>query len=132
MAAFRGKDVVVKYNAVNISGEGRSVSFEQSSETLDDTVYGDANRTKIAGLLDGSGSFEAIDSTGDFTAAWDQILPGTSATMLIQPEGTASTKRQLSFTAVVTTRSISFPYDDLVTFSMAFEISGVVDETNQT
>lgn len=131
MAAFRGKNVVVEFNSVNISGDGRSVSYEETADTLDDTKYGQDNRTKQASLLDGSGSFEGLDSTGAWTAAWQEIQPGASATMAIRPEGTGAGLREVTFTAVVTSRSLELPYDDLASFSMSFEISGAVVEGTQ-
>ena len=129
MPAYRGKDLEVDFNSVAIQGDGRSISYEESADILDDTTYGDTNRTKQAGLLDGSGSFEALDSTGDWSAAWEAIDPGQSATMDIYPEGNTSLNRKVSFTAVIASRSISFPYDGLATFSMNFEISGAVTES---
>lgn len=127
MAEYRGKDVQVLFNSVDISGSGRSISLEASADTHDDTVYGADNRTKIAGLTDGSGSFEGLDSVGDWTAAWDEIVPGAKATMSIYPEGpTPTSNRAITFSAVVTARSLDLPYDDLATFSMSFEIDGAV------
>lgn len=65
MPHYRGKDVVVTFNAVVISGDGRSASLKQSADALDDTTYGVDEKTKLAGLEDGSGSFAGLDSTGD-------------------------------------------------------------------
>ena len=128
MPAFRGRDVVVTFNAVDISGDGRSTSYEQTADILDDTTYGADDRTKQGGLRDGSGSMEALDTSGNWSAAWDEIIPGTSATMIIYPEGNATGERRLSFTAVIGNRSVTWPYDDLATLSMSFEISGGVTE----
>jgi hypothetical protein len=128
MPAFRGKDLLVNFDSQDISGDGRSVSYEESADILDDTTYGDDNRTKQAGLLDGSGSFEALDQTGSWSAGWQAIAPGTSGTMIIYPEGNTSTKRTATFTAVIGSRSVDFPYDGLATLSMSFEISGAVVE----
>ncbi len=85
--AFRGKDVKVLMNAVDVSGDGRNVSFEQSADALDSTAYGDDARNYIPGLLDGQGSFEALDMSGAWAAGWDELLPGSSATMVIYPTG---------------------------------------------
>lgn len=128
MPAYRGKDVVVTFNAVDISGDGRSCSYEQTADILDDTTYGADDRTKQGGLRDGSGSFEGLDVTGDWSAAWEEIVPGTSATMIIYPEGNSAGNRRLSFTAVIGNRALAMPYDDLSTVSMSFEISGGVTE----
>lgn len=132
MPHYRGKDVVVTFNAVVISGDGRSASLKQSADALDDTTYGVDEKTKLAGLEDGSGSFAGLDSTGDWSAVWDEVAVGQTATMLIHPEGTGVGLREVSFTAIVTERDLDWPYDDLATFSMSFEISGAVSETEQT
>jgi len=128
MAHFRGKDVEVIFNAVDVSGDGRSVSYEEKADTLDDTVYGADNRTKLASLLDGSGSLEALDVSGTWASAWSELAPGSSATMVIYPEGNSAANRSVTFTAIITSRSLSMPYDDLATLSVSFEISGAVVE----
>lgn len=128
MPHFRGRDVVVTMGAVDVSGDGRSASLEQSADVLDDTVYGMDERTKIASLEDGSWSLEALDSTGTWGTAWGALAVGETATMTIQPEGAGTGEREISFTAVVTSRSLEMPYDDLVKISASGEISGAVTE----
>lgn len=132
MVAYRGKDVVVTLGGTDISGDGRSIDFEESADALDSSKWGDTRRTKVAGLEDASGSMEALDTTGDWTAAWDQIAVGTEDELVIQPEGAGSGLRQLTCDIIVTGRSISLPYDDLATLSMSFEVSGAVTEDTQS
>ena len=131
MPHYRGRDVVVTFNSVDVSGDGRSVSYEETADILDDTVVGLDNRTKIASLLDGTGTFEALDITGVWGSAWDELKAGNTATMLIHPEGTSGGNRETSFTAIIKSRSLTMPYDDLATVSVGFEISGVVAESTQ-
>lgn len=128
MAAYRGKNLAVEFASTDISGDGRSVNYEESADILDDTTYGLDNHTKQAGLLDGSGSFEALDQSGVWATPWQDIQPGTSGTMVIYPEGNTSGNRSATFTAIISSRSVSFPYDGLATLSMSFEISGAVVE----
>jgi len=132
MPAYRGKNVVVEFGGVDISGDGRSVNYEQSSDPLDTTVYGLDERTKTPGLLDGSGGFEGLDTTGDWTAAWEAIVPGASGTLAIYPEGKTEGQREVTFTAIITNRSLTLPYDELATVSLSFEISGPVSEGTYT
>lgn len=131
MPHYRGRDVEVTFNAVDVSGDGRSASLEQSADVLDDTVYGMDERTKIASLEDGSFSLEALDSTGTWGTAWQELAVGASATMTIRPEGTGAGLREVSFTGVITSRSLEMPYDDLVKISASGEISGAVTESVQ-
>lgn len=128
MAHYRGKDVEVTFGATDVSGDGRSISYEEKADTLDDTVYGATNRTKLASLLDGSGSFESLDVTGDWSTAWAALQPGAEGSLVIFPEGNTAGKRSVTFTAIITSRSLSVPYDDLATLSVSFEISGAVVE----
>lgn len=131
MPAYRGKDVFVSFDGVDISGDGRSISFEESADALDTSAWGDTRRTKIAGLEDASGSYDALDVTGAWSSAWNAIAVGTSGTLIIRPEGTGAGLRELSCTAIITGRDINLPYDDLATLAMAFEVSGAVTEDTQ-
>lgn len=128
MPAYRGKNVQVLFGGVDISGDGRSVSFEESADALDSTTYGDTAREKVPGLLDSSGSLEAIDTTGAWSTAWQAIDPGTSGTLVVYPEGNTSGNRRISCTAIVTGRSLTVPYDDIANFTMSFEVSGAVTQ----
>lgn len=132
MAHYRGKDVIVSFDATNVTSDGRSVSVEQTADTLDDTVYGQDERTKVASLEDGSFSLELLDTTGAWSDAWSNMPVGATGTIVVQPEGAGTGKRQLSFTGVITGRSLELPYEDLAKLSISGEISGVVDETDQT
>jgi len=129
MPAYRGKDLAVVFDTQDVSGDGRSVSFEESGDALDSTTVGMAAREKIAGLTDGSASFEAIDTTGAWAAEWQSMKPGTAGTLDVYPEGNSSGMRKVSAAAIVTARSLSVPYDDVSTVSVSFELSGTVTES---
>ncbi len=131
MPAYRGRDVVVIFAGVDISGDGRSLSYNEVADALDSSKYGLDRKTKIAGLEDGSGTFDGLDSTGDWTAAWEAIAAGAEGTLQIRPEGTGGGNREFSVSAVVTSRSLDTPYDNLSAFSMAFEMSGEPTEGTQ-
>ena len=131
MPHYRGRDVALTYATQDVTSDGRSVSFEQTADTLDDTTYGVDERTKVASLEDGSFSLELLDTTGTWSDAWNALAVGASDTVLIHPEGTGSGKREISFTGVITSRSLELPYEDLAKVSVSGEISGPVTETTQ-
>lgn len=131
MAAYRGADVVVTFAGTDISGDGRSISIEESADALDSSKWGITRRTKVSGLEDASGSLEALDSTGAWSTAWNAIAVGSQDTLVIRPEGTGTGLRELSMNALITARKLELPYDDLSTLSMSFEVSGAVTETTQ-
>ncbi len=132
MPAYRAKDLVVTFAGTDISGDGRSVDYTETADVLDDTSYGDTNKTKQGGLIDGSGTMGALDQTGVWSALWQAIQPGDSGTLVVYPEGNSSGKRKSTFTAVINSRTVRFPYDGLATFDMAFDISGAVIEGTVT
>lgn len=129
MAAYRGKDLSVVFDSQDVSGDGRSVSFEESGDALDSTTVGMDSREKIAGLIDGSASFEAIDTTGAWAAPWQSLKPGTTGTLEVYPEGNSAGLRKISVAAVVTGRTLNVPYDDIATISASFELSGDITES---
>lgn len=128
MPHYRGKNVEVDFASVDVTGDGRSVSYEQTADVLDDTVYGADEKTKIASLEDGSFSLEMLDSTGAWGTAFNALAAGATGTVVIRPEGTGAGLRTVTFTGVITSRSLEFPYDDLAKISVSGEISGAVVE----
>lgn len=130
MPAYRGKDVVVEFDLdsggspADISGDARSVSFSESAEVLDASTYGDNGKVKIVGTVDANGSMNGLDTTGDWSTAWDNIVPGNEGELTIYPEGKASGNRVVTMNVIITERSMELPYDNLATFSMSFEING--------
>ena len=131
MPHYRGRDTVLSFGGTDVTSDGRSVQFEQTADVLDDTVFGQDERTKIASLEDGSFSLELLDTTGAWATAWTTLAAGASGTVLIHPEGTGSGLREVSFTGIITSRSLEMPYDDLAKVSVSGEISGAVTETTQ-
>ena len=126
MAAYRGKNLSVTADATEITGDGRNFTIDESADTLDSTVYGADARGKEIGLTDGTFSFEGLDSTGNWTTAWGNLVPGTSVAFVVYPEGSGTGKRRASFTGIITSRSLSTPYEELSTISVGGEISGTV------
>ena len=100
MAHYRGKDTTVEFSSVDISGDSRTVSYEQTADTLDDTVRGLDNRTKIASLQDGSFSYEALDTTGAWSSEWQAIAVGAVGTFVINPEGAGTGNRTVALVSL--------------------------------
>lgn len=131
MPHYRGRDVEVTFATQDVTSDGRSAQYEQTADTLDDTTYGVDERTKVASLEDGSFSLELLDTTGTWGAAWNALAVGSSDTVVIRPEGTGSGNREVTFTGIITSRSLEMPYEDLAKISVSGEISGPVTEATQ-
>ena len=133
MPSYRGKNLTISVDGVQIEQVGRSFGIDINSPALDSTVYGADARGKEPGLSEGSLSFEGLDQsggnwTGDF---WEALKPGTKAAWVVRPEGAGSGLRELQFTAVITARNLAIPYDDLATLTASADIDGDVTETTQ-
>lgn len=130
MTRYTGHDLAVCWNYA-----GGSVFLEDDFRTLDVTEgVQDANSTAgndtYAGHLptytDASAQLEMVGTTGSGTVHWAKVAPRTSGTLVWFPEGTASTKPKHTAAAYISARDRSYPYADMVTVSLGFQIDGAI------
>jgi hypothetical protein len=128
-----GRLTVLKVGANDISPATKTSTFSGTADVHDTTGYGNTNRTKAGGLIDGkftaSGTYDIGATTG--TPAQLEGKEGTSFSLTRQVAGTGTTKPQEVFTAVLSKMDISAPVDDMVTWSGEWEVSGTVNRTAQ-
>ena len=90
MAVFAATDLVVTIDAVDFSASLAAVTLDNSREQLETTAFGDAARTYIAGLQDGS---VTLSFHQDFAAsAVDETLHaalGTEVAIVVKPTSAA-------------------------------------------
>lgn len=133
MAFKHGKDTVIKVATKDLSAFTDSSELNQSADSHDTTTYGNQGHRKAGGLLDGkftmSGTYDSTAVTGPRAAL--QPLLGTVVAVLRQPEGTASTKPQDSFSALLVGYVETNPVADMIKWSAEFEIDGVVNSAAQ-
>jgi hypothetical protein len=134
MAKIHGKTAVFKVGSNDISAYANDISFKQKADTSDTTTFGQTGHTYIGGLTDGTctvkGIYDNTAVTGPRAAV--QALLGTVVSITYQPEGTAASKAQSMFDAVVSAYEESAPVADVITWSADFQISGDVDDTAQS
>lgn len=123
MAIHKGSEGTVHVGTDAVA-EIRSYSVEETADTLETTSMGDAARTHLASLTSFSGSLDVYWDEVD--TAQIALTVGTSVTIKFYPEGTASSAKYYSGTAIVTgvTRSASF--DGLVEASISVQGTGVL------
>lgn len=128
-----GRLTVLKISTNDISAATKTSTFSGTADVHDTTGYGNTNRTKAGGLVDGkftaSGSYDIGATTG--TPAQLEGKEGTTFAFTRQVAGTGTTKPQEVFSAVLSKMDISAPVDDMVTWSGEWEVSGVVVRTVQ-
>lgn len=128
-----GKLTVLKIGANDIGPSTKTSNFSGSGDVHDSSGYGINNRTKAGGMVDGtftaSGSYDVGATTGTPT-----LLEGKEATSFSitrQVGGAGSGKPQEVFTAILAKFDVSAPFDDMVTWSAEWSVSGPVSRTTQ-
>lgn len=128
MAKYTGKDMVVKFGTVSVSGQGRNLEISQSGDEIDVTTYGSTDKEFITGLADRSATLEVLDDNAS-TLVRNAMRVGSVGSLTWFPQGTASGKPQRSVgTATVTSADESYPYDDAVLISVGLRLNGSVTE----
>jgi predicted secreted protein len=127
MATYSGTDGVIKIGTSGLMGEVKSFSVEQTSDTVEDTVMGDAWRTHKPSLKSWTGSadvlFDPDDTNGQVACAI-----GTQITVSFQVEGNTVGDHKLSGSAIITAKPISTTFDGLVELSITFQGTGALTE----
>lgn len=128
-----GKLTVLKISTNDISAATKTSNFSGSADIHDTSGYGVTSRTKLGGVVDGtftaSGSYDVGATTGTPTLL--EGKEGTSFSFTRQVQGTGTTKPQEVFTAVLAKFDVSAPFDDIVTWSGEWSVSGPVVRTAQ-
>lgn len=123
MAAHKGSEGTVHVGTDAIA-EIRSYSVEETSDTVETTSMGDTARTHLASLTSFSGSIDVFWDEVD--TAQIALTVGTSVTIKFYPEGTASTAKYYTGTAIVTGVSRSASFDGMVEASISVQGTGAL------
>lgn len=130
MATFTGENGAVKIgvdsaNEVAIA-EVRSWTVEHTKDVIEDTVMGDEARTYKSGLHQFTGSMEVVYDSGH-SAASDAFRPDMDDPLYIEFYPNTTTGEKFTGQVLVTSVSRSASYDDLITATVNFQGSGVLD-----
>lgn len=123
MAIHKGAEGTVHVGTDAVA-EIRSYSVEENADTLETTSMGDTARTHLASLTSFSGSLDVYWDEAD--TAQIALTVGTSVTIKFYPEGTASSAKYYSGTAIVTGVSRSASFDGLVEASISIQGTGAL------
>ena len=123
MGIHKGSEGTV-HGGTDAVAEMRSYAVEETSDTVETTSMGDAARTHLASLTSFSGSLDVYWDEAD--TAQIALTVGTSVTIKFYPEGTASSAKYYSGTAIVTGVSRSASFDGLVEASISVQGTGAL------
>ena len=124
MATHNGSEGVVKSGSNNI-GELKSWTLSESTETIEDTIMGDAARTFTVGLKSWEGSLECFWDETD-TNGQVSFANGSTATLNLYPEGASSSDTYYSGAIIVTGFERSAALDGMVEATISFTGNGAL------
>ena len=123
-----GKDLYASFDAVTLSGDFTSVTFNTEGDLADVTAGADTAHYYIPlGRTDGECTIESFYAG---TVTWQGVAVNTAGTLIIAPKGTAATSPKFTCTrAIVKSREMASPFDDGTTMSVTFQLSAAITET---
>ena len=129
MAVYTGKSLVAILFGDTLT-HCRSVSVNHTMDTVENTTASASVKTYSTTTKDWSGTIEVLhdDATDLFDA---EILPGSSGSADIRPEGTGSGNVKLSGDCIVTSVDFGIPYDGMVAVSIAVQGNGALSVGTQ-
>ena len=124
MAVYVGRELVVQLFGDTLT-HVRSASVNHTMDTVENTTASASVKTFSTTVKDWSGTIEVLhDNTTDLFDA--EILPGSSGSADIRPEGTGSGNVKLSGDCIVTSVDFGIPYDGMVAVSIAIQGNGAL------
>jgi hypothetical protein len=136
MAFKHGKATVFKMDnsagsLTDLSAYMDEVGFPRETEAAETTTFGKQDKTYIVGLSDSSFSCSGkadVTCDGVIEGARAALSAGTIDTVSFEygPSGSATGQPKYSGEALITSYEQSSPVGDVVTFSLALQVTGVV------
>lgn len=129
MARYAGSSLVVNWihagGTTDLSADFRSLSTSEEVDDIDSSAGDDTYRAHLPSLADATAELEFLDTSGTAVGSvqWVAIAPRTEGTLQWQPEGTASGAQCHSAAAYVQARNREFPYDDVVSVNVTFQLT---------
>lgn len=103
----------------SLNGDYRNVQWNPSTAYAETTAGSDTQVGRLPTLKDATCSIELVVQTSG-TAIASALQPQQAGTLKIQPEGTATNKRVITFPAYSDGAQVSFPYADVAVISCNF------------
>ena len=132
MASYVGNAGAVKINGAAVA-EVRSYSIEMTSDTIEQTVMGDATRQYVKGLSTWSGTADVYWDPAHFTGTnnIDGEIFGsvgdTGASLAVYPEGdVGASDKIMSGDVIITGYTVNGTVDGMIEASISFQGTGAL------
>lgn len=127
MAEFTGKDLllswITSYGTQSLGSDYRTVSWNPTIAYADTSAGSDTHVGRLTALKDATAAVTLVDSSGG-TAMYTPLQSGVGGTLIIQPEGTATGKRKITFPCFCDGAVPAYTYNDTTTTSINFTGNG--------
>lgn len=117
--------VALEGSVAQAVGEVRSFSIEETADTIESTAMGDTTRKFMPSLKSGTVSIEALFDVDTASTQQSVLDVGAEVVWLVSPTGDTADEGY-SGSGIVTSKSVSVPYDDMVTVSFTIQTSGAI------
>lgn len=137
MTFVHGRKTFISVDAQNLSTYTKTTSFEDSVSMHDLTTYGPTRERKSYGAGLGDGKITIGGTHNDAAAGPRAILKPLMAAkeeveFIFQPSGAGTGKEQSVVNVLVMSYNESDPVDDYIQWTCELQMSGDLDETDQT
>jgi hypothetical protein len=110
---------------ISLAGDYRTCAWNPSIAYEDVSAGSDTQVGRLTALKDATAQVEILNQTGG-TAIQTALQPGQAGTLVIQPEGTATNKRKITFPAYCDGGQATFPYANASVTTCGFTGAGAV------
>ncbi len=116
------------WGTLTLNADYRTCTWTPSVDFYDGTAGADTVKARIAGMKDATCSITMVNPSGG-TAYYTNLDAGKGGTLIIQPEGTATGKRKITYPCWSNGAQYEHPYNDVATVSCTFTANGAYTDS---
>ncbi len=110
---------------INLAGDYTTFAWNPSVAYEDVSAGADTQIGRLTALKDATAQVTVKNQTGG-TAIQAALQPGVAGTLVVQPEGTATNKRKITFPAYCDGGAVTFPFANASETAAGFTGAGAV------
>ncbi len=128
MAEFiAGQTMVLNWiysgGTISLAGDYRTCSWNPTVGYSETTAGSDSHMGRLPAIKDATAAVTLVAQTAG-TQINAALAPGVGGTLIIQPEGTATNKRKITFPCYSDGAVYEYPYAEVVAISVGFSGNG--------
>ena len=112
---------------VSLAADFRQCNWTPSTSYVDATAGSDTTMSRLPTFIDATANIEMVNPSGG-TALYAALAARTAGTLTIQPEGTATNQRKITFPSYCDGAQYAHPYADVATLTCGFTGSNILGD----